>query len=250
MTGWWASTGAANAFCEARLDGVVAEPANTWSSAAYVAAGFWILGRAWRGDRAPLLLAGVSGVLIGLGSFALHATASYLGQFLDGVSMYLLSALLLTLALRRRLGWDASRCLLHFTAVAIGSTALLALVPEGGIPVFALEMAASIGLEGMLWSRRQRGVRSGMLGLAVAAFAVGFVVWILDITGAACDPSAHIVNGHAVWHLLTAASLLAYARYQEQFFPSDFVRVAPRAPAPAPPLPAVAECFSLVRGAS
>jgi Ceramidase len=233
----WAALGAANvSFCESRVDGSVAEPANAWSSVAYVAVGFWILGRAWRGRRAPLLLAGVSGVLIGLGSFALHATATFLGQYLDEASMFLLSALALTLALRRWLGWEASRCLVHFVALATGSVALLALVRKSGIPVFGLQMAASICIEGMLWYRRQQGVRYGELRFALGAFAGGFAIWILDITRAACDAgSAHLVNGHAVWHVLTAASLLAYGRYQEQFFPSNSVRLPLPAPASAWP---------------
>jgi hypothetical protein len=218
----WATLGAANvSFCEARLEGPVAEPANAWSSVAYVATGCWVLARAWPARRAPLLLAAVSGVLIGAGSFALHATASFLGQFLDEASMFLLSGLAVTLALRRRFGWDASRCLAAYAALAVGSTALLALVRKSGIPVFALQMAAAISVEGPLWARREPGVRYGALLFALASFGGGFVTWTVDILRVACDArSAHVVNGHALWHGLTALSLLAYCRHQEQFFPS------------------------------
>jgi hypothetical protein len=247
----WAALGAANvSFCEARLDASVAEPANAWSSTAYVVAGLWLLGRAWRGRRVPLLLAGVSGVLIGLGSFALHATGTFLGQFLDEASMFLLSALTLTLALRRLLGWAPSRCLASFATLALGASALLALVPKSGIPVFGLEIGAAIGIEGMLWVGRKAEIRYGTLGLSLASFVAGLAIWMLDITRTACDAgSAHWINGHAVWHVLTAASLLAYGRYQEQFFPSGLVRLPVPAPVRARPV-AVVEGFSVAGGAS
>jgi hypothetical protein len=219
----WSGFGAANiSFCEGRLEGPIAEPANAWSSMAYVVVGAWLISRAWGGRRAPLLLAGATSVLIGGGSFALHATATFLGQFLDEASMFLLGALIVTFALRRWLLWNTAQCFVHYLGLALTTVVLLALFRRSGIPIFALEIGAAIGVEAVLWQRAERGVYYGMLRGALLLFGSGFGIWVLDITRVACSTEgAHLLNGHALWHALTAASLAVYCRYQEQFFGSD-----------------------------
>ena len=55
---------------------------------------------------------------------------------------------------------------------------------------------------------------------ALAIFAAAFASWILDITKTACAPDS-IVQGHAIWHLLGAAS--AYCLYL--YFKSERLQV-------------------------
>jgi len=215
----WSALGPATvSFCEARLDGAVAEPANAWSSMAYVAIGLALLVRAVSGSRPVLVLVAVTGLLIGAGSFALHATASFVGQFLDEASMFLLSALAVTLALRRLLGWSPVACVKCYVGLSGASIALLAVVRTSGIPMFALHMAVAIGLEVELWRRGAEGVRYGALRAVLGIFAIASVLWCLDSTRMACSAErSHDFNGHVVWHALTAVCLLVYYRFQEQF---------------------------------
>jgi hypothetical protein len=223
----WSAFGPANvSFCEARIDGVIAEPANTWSSLAYVVVGVWLLGRAWQSRRAPLLLAGATGVLVGVGSVALHATETFLGQFVDEASMFLLSALTVTFALRRLLAWESTRCLAHYVGLASVPTILLALFPRSGIPAFGIEMGAAIGLELLLSRRSDGAICYRFLQCSLAMFGGALGIWTLDITRLACGTWAvHQVNGHAIWHVLSAASLAAYCLYQEQFFQARTLRL-------------------------
>src|SRR6476659_1787457 len=96
------------AFCERRLCALVAEPSNAWSNLAYLAAGLYLIGRSVRRRGGPVVAIGVASVLVGLGSFAFHATGTRLGEVLDVSAMYLLSCLGLVFALRRWLGLTAA----------------------------------------------------------------------------------------------------------------------------------------------
>jgi dihydroceramidase len=76
--------------------------------------------------------------------------------------------------------------------------------------VFALLLIGVLGME--LYQRRAAPVfvETKWLWRALAIFAAAFVIWIVDITKAACLPNS-ILQGHAIWHLLGAAS--AYCLY-------------------------------------
>ena len=43
------------------------------------------------------------------------------------------------------------------------------------------------------------------------------VFWIADYTGRFSDPDNHVLQGHAVWHLLTALCLLFLYSHYLQF---------------------------------
>ena len=51
----------------------------------------------------------------------------------------------------------------------------------------------------------------------MALFGVSYAIWWLDRLGVICDPTNHLVTGHAVWHLLGAASFLFWYRFLAQF---------------------------------
>jgi hypothetical protein len=50
----------------------------------------------------------------------------------------------------------------------------------------------------------------GLVLLGAAALASA-----LDVTRVACDPTNHWLQGHALWHVLTALALLAFYRFYE-----------------------------------
>src|SRR5205814_9183817 len=123
-----------------------------------------------RERRYVLSLIGITALLIGVGSFALHATASFLGQFLDESSMFLFSGVAVTFALRRLLGLNAAACVTGYVVLAVASIALLALVKTSGIPIFALQIGTAVITEVVLWSRGSRETRYGVLHAVLAVF--------------------------------------------------------------------------------
>lgn len=248
-------------FCEARLDGWIAEPANAWSSFVYVIVGAWLLARASNAGRrddvrSPLLLVGATAILVGLGSFAFHATASFAGEFADEASMFLISALMLTLALRRLLAWDGRACAWSFALLASSATALLARFHGSGVVVFTLHIAAAIACELALWRRGDGATDFRPLAATLATFGAAYAVWWLDLGKVVCDPANHVFGGHAAWHSLTAATLALYQRFQEQFVtvvPAPVPALAaspapaPRAPEPDPGLDPIALAVESLR---
>ena len=202
-------------FCEAIGPGLVAQPANSWSSLAFVLVGAVIAhSRAWAGaggegnrmavDPVYRRIFGYALVATGLGSYFYHASLTFAGQVCDMTGMYLL----ITFALLYALGRAGSAGAVM--AYVLGNVALMAFqvrFPDlrryvfGGlvIAVLWLETRARIADRRWLW----RG--AGALGL-------GFAIWVADITRVACAPGS-LAQGHAAWHILGASAGWFLFRY-------------------------------------
>ncbi|HEX6888278.1 MAG TPA: ceramidase domain-containing protein [Candidatus Nanopelagicales bacterium] len=210
---------ATHCFCEAVGSRPVLQPADTLSSLAYVAVGTWALLallrlRALPGARslagsARLLVPAVALVLalVGLSSALYHATLTFLGQYLDVLSMYLLGVLLLTGGLVRA-GWIPRGAGVGLFVVLVGALAVAqAWYPESRRVLFGLVLLPGILLElrpgtsGL--PRGDAGRRT--LWTGVWLLVVAAVLWVLDEARLACWPDSPL-QGHAAWHVLTAAA--------------------------------------------
>lgn len=187
-------------FCEARLCAWVAEPANAWSSLAYVLMALYML-------RAPARSGGwaviIAQLIIGVGSFFFHSTGSFAGELVDQTGMYLLSALVLVEAAAGPRGWSNHQRAAVYAGLVIGSTLLNLGVRPIGIPLFALQLVIGLGWQ-IRQGHRAPEPRYRLFALALGTFLVSFVIWALDISGIVCDPNRHWLSGHAVWHVLNA----------------------------------------------
>jgi hypothetical protein len=189
-------------FCEAdRLVGL-RQPSNTISSLAFCVVAAVVVLR----NESDKYLFWAATTLIGLGSAFFHASLSFIGQTFDGLGMYLLATLLLLWGAQGRLRWGMRQRLL---AYVLGNAALLTvliLAPALRRYVFAALIA------GVLLLQRQKGPLSvgtsrGFLAWAAGMLALGFLIWVADLTKAVCYPTS-IFQGHAVWHLFGAGSAL------------------------------------------
>lgn len=184
-------------FCEDNLKGVFAQPANSLSSFTIALVGALL----WRVSCSPLQRwLCITAIVTGAGSGVYHASYTYLGQILDNAGMFLLAAVLLY-ARSKHL---AARPII---ATATGALAVMLLTVEitGKNPntfLFGSMLCVAIV--------RELTVRTShtWYWAALATFALGLVVWWLDLSGIWCNPATfHIVNGHALWHLLNAAAI-------------------------------------------
>ena len=212
MCPWTGYAPATIAFCERRLCAWVVEPSNAWSNLAYVAVGVWILWRRRNRLGTAVTAIGVASVLLGLASFGFHATGIRVFEVADLAGMYLVSGLALTFALQRELAWSDGRAVAFLAAVVALSSLVMVGFGNDGIVMFAVQIIGAVVLEYRLYAATPAHAGPWLLR-AVGALAVGFLVWLLD-RGPLCDPDNHVVTGHAVWHTLTALSLLWFYRFQ------------------------------------
>jgi hypothetical protein len=223
VAGWPGETGAAGLiYCEASRAGFVAQPANTWSNLAYVAVGILI---GWRAKRdlesvsvssnrmtaSPLHASLYASVVAFIGpcSMALHASTTRWGSTVDVFAMYVWASFALAYAVQRLLGTTT----LRFVVLWLGLSATLTLHLLTGVPAlpdnfgFGIVVAAYACIEGyiVLTSEPTRCDRR-WLAVGAITFVVAFAIWYASHTGGPlCAPHSPI-QGHAVWHVLTAAS--------------------------------------------
>ena len=188
-------------FCEAVRTGLIAQPANTWSSLAFVLVGAWILA------RSPMKLYGAATIAIGLGSAFYHASLTFVGQVADIFGMYLLVTFMLVFNASRLWPRVAELFGVLYAALNIALLAAQIAVPQSRRYLFAAVIALVLILE-----TRSHRINRKWLFWAIAAMSAGFLLWTLDITRRLCDPQS-LLQGHALWHVLGAVAAWCVFRY-------------------------------------
>lgn len=195
--------------CERCRSGPVAQPVNTASSLAYVAAGLVVL----RGEAAatghrrgptPRSALGWAAVAAGLGSVAYHGPGTALGRYVHDASLLALLATMAVDDLESVAGREAAPAVL----AAVPPLAALAAHPRTSA-VAQASVGAVSAVVGAARGVRSGGARSwvglGVLGLGALAHVLG------RTGGPLCRPDA-LVQPHAAWHVATAVSLVLRPR--------------------------------------
>jgi len=214
-------------WCEEELCNWIVNPADTWSNLAYIAFGLAMALRA-RGSASSILsLFAPASVIVGVFSFAYHASYTYFLQFFDFVGMFLFCFVIIT-ANALRLDWiRPERRLVFLIGGVVFFSALVPLLSETTIPIQSLVgllIGAILAQEATAFRRRRAGARAVdyrlfLIGLVLLFVAAAFS--LADVTRAYCDPTNHWLQGHAIWHLLTAASLYAMFCFYEALEAGD-----------------------------
>lgn len=208
-------------WCEEELCAWVTNPADTWSNLAYVAVGLWM----WRETRrragsggSDLFLFAPAAIAVGVFSGIYHASYTYFFQFFDFVGMFLFCFTPIS-ENALRLGWiRPERKLAFFLGGVVLFSALVPMLFETGWPIqvlVALLIAGTLGQEAVL-RRRAREASLAIdymplvTGLALLAAAGAFS--LADVTRTWCDPRSWL-QGHAIWHVLSAAALVGFYRF-------------------------------------
>lgn len=210
-------------------DNLMRTRANTWSNLAYVVVGLYVIGLAWGDTRqlsdvdasyltsTPALgaLFGIACCYLGIGSGLFHASLLRWGQQVDVAAMYAPLVVLIAVNLGRlkpRLGAVRVWPLL---VILTGVTCVLLFVYKWSVssrvvlPLLSLTILLFV-IRDLFTTRRPR-----VLLWIPASFALTFLaVWCreADISGRFSSPDA-VLQGHAVWHLLTAGALACLYSY-------------------------------------
>ena len=194
-------------FCEGIRDQLIRQPANSISSLLFLPPGLVILRRGWP-DRVAATSYGVALVLIGLGSAGYHASLTFPGQIADVLGMYLLGTFAVLAAARRRFHLTPATVAVAYLAGNAGLLALLVEQPGFRRYAFAALIAAALLLE---WGMPRPGGRRRLLA-AVGCLSLGATVWALDLNRIVCA-SGSWLQGHAIWHGLTALAATLFYGY-------------------------------------
>lgn len=204
-------------FCEAMVEGFVRQPANAWSSLAFVVAAVFVARRNSRvlpGGRPVLGSAEVwtfvaALLALGFGSAFYHASLTFVGQVADVSGMYLMATFMLFRRLGPRFSIPPLPGALGF--VVINGLLMVAQVTTPSVRrmAFGLLLAGAVGLE---WASSRKG--RGWLAAGAALMLAALVLWALDRWRVVCDPES-LLQGHALWHLLGAAAAASLFRSYE-----------------------------------
>jgi hypothetical protein len=211
-------------FCEPNLCARIVQPANTWSNLAYIFVGIVILILANKGKKTSLWWLGPITILIGLFSFAYHASYTFIGQMLDLGSMFLFATFLLMINLKR-IKPDLKNTTIAWLFIFINIFCLVSMYVirtvggfNIGILIFGIELAAVLALECLAWSRAKTRYRLGHILTALLIASIAAVIWMFDYTRLWCNADTyHYLNGHELWHILTAVSLFFVYLFYRQF---------------------------------
>lgn len=204
-------------WCEAQLCSVVVEPANTWSNLAYVFAGLALLWIGARRDDRTLRIFGAAEIVVGVTSFAFHMSYTGVLQVFDFFGMYVFTNLLLTLNLVRLGALARGRFWIVYGTSVLVLTALTVALRFTAFPIQGIVFVSILTIVATEYLQRPRAGldrRLFLAALATLTVAAGFSA--ADVTGVFCDPEDHFVQGHAIWHVLGAVSLVFAALFYRQ----------------------------------
>jgi hypothetical protein len=190
-------------FCESVRQDIPRQPADAWSSLAFVVVGVILVSTAARLSAFDAAYA-ASLYVIGIASGYYHALLTFNGQVADVLGMYLLVTLVLCF---RLLGKRPARYwIMAWLGLNLPGLAIQIIFPATRRYLFAaLILTVLITEVRVKRSHKYLWVSLGLLG-------AGFSFWVLDITRLLCQPTS-LIQGHALWHVLGAASAFFLYRH-------------------------------------
>jgi len=159
-----------------------------------------------------LYSAAISSIIVGLGSAFYHASLTFIGQFFDVFGMFLLAAFLLVYAFERI--WDLrfATTISLYLALNLFLSWIQIDIPDTRRYVFAIVIVIALLFEYYYRVKAKPTIEVKWLRYGVALLAVAYIIWILDNTRTVCFAHS-LIQGHAIWHILGAVSVLFLHRY-------------------------------------
>jgi len=181
------------------------ETFNTLSCFIYIFFGIYIILKSKRSSK--YIGFGILSIWLGVTSIVLHTTKSEFGLILDLSSMVLLSTYVV---LEFVVDWTIVRERLIY--LSYGILLLISLVLNTSL--LLIFFFAAISLLGVIVgaAKKREFINIKYLGIGVILFAFGYLFWIGDYTKIYCPSDVLFINGHTIWHLLTAGATFCLYR--------------------------------------
>lgn len=247
---WNLAGGNAFHFCEMnRMDQLVRQPSNTWSNLGFFLVGLFTLtlgvhdlkySDRKKSDnflvRYPVfsIMFGASAIYLFVGSFFYHASLTEFFQKLDQTGMCSVAVMVIVFNLykifplvRVKGKYKSSHALM--IAFGMGLNYLIyATLYKININVLFPVLVLIVFLTScyyLLFISKEHYF-TNYLWAAFAILMLSSTIWLLDRTSVVCNPTS-IFQGHALWHILNAASILfIYLYYRSGTAPLDKVILA------------------------
>ncbi len=201
--------------CERIGQGLLAQPANTLSSLAYVLAGGLLLWRALIGRpnaRAAPAVYAVTVVGVGVGSAVFHGPMPPWGRFAHDFSIAAVLAFVVGYDVASRRDAPVRIAVAVSAGLALACGVVLAIWPDASNPLDAVlvtgAVVAEIGAARTPAGRATTDARVWILG--IGALTIGALLNALGRTDAPLCDADSPVQLHAVWHVVTAFVLWLY----------------------------------------
>lgn len=195
-------------FTERVHDLPIRQPLAAWTSLAFIVVGISILfHKHLKFEKSPSrwdTLMWLAMMVTGLGSFFYHASLVFVGQAVDVVGMYLIVIAITLTRADRVLKLSTRNFYTIYTLSAVSTTAAQIFLSDVRRFLFFALVLVVIGNEVFL---HRKGNRSNMrhFYIALLLLASGFAFWLVDRFRILGSPDS-LFQGHALWHLLSAAS--------------------------------------------
>jgi len=208
-------------WCERELCSWVTNPADTWSNIAYFGFAIYMVSLARRHRAPQLRMFAPASFAVGAFSLIYHASYTFLFQFFDFVGMFAFCFVPITLNAIRL---DQIPTEMRVRFYLIGVISMSALVPIGYFASFPIQalvfvlILVIVGQEVAIHRRRSPSADLRWFLIALALIAAAAVCSALDLSRTWCDPDNHWIQGHAAWHVLSAAALFALFQFYRGVF--------------------------------
>jgi hypothetical protein len=204
---------AAGGDCEQVRSGLLGQPANTVSATGYLVAGGWLLVLVCRRRAAPHRYRWFAAAVAanGVGSGLYHGPGWPGSGWCHDVAIVAVPVFVAADGLGGIRGWD-DRVVTRvgLTATAAAAAGVLAR-PVTNVAMFTAVTAAVLAEAAVARRPRPRGAGRAGRAVVVATLVVGVAAYLLGRTGGPlCRPDS-LLQPHALWHLLTAAAMAAWA---------------------------------------
>ena len=197
-------------WCESTACAWISEPANTWSNLAYLVVALLVGWQCRRSPHAELRWMAPALVMMGLLSGVYHASNIYLTQALDFLGMFLFIFWLLVINLQRNQWLGAGRQVPAYVGLVLLGMGLvhgMYLVQWRFQWLIALATLLLIATEFSARRFATERVPLRDFSLTLVLLAAAQAASLADLTRLACEPMHPWLQGHALWHVLSALAL-------------------------------------------